>query len=144
MNLAGDFHLDIGPPVQESLLPKYPWLADSRNFHLSYLSPLEVPRAMLDLIIWHQRECRSSLKFGDILHASQFYLQFLWISPFVGGNQTIAQILMATILDYRGFPPVLFTNRRRYNNALIGAFHGQSEPFYNMVLDQIETELDPA
>lgn len=128
-------------------LREYPFLADPRWFEFDYLPSSQIPDALRDLRRWHYQECKSLVMFKDVLHASQFYLRFLWISPFGAGpfstdNHDIAQILMSYILDYRGYPVPVFTDFHRYHNAVIGAYRGQPELFYDMMVDNLEEEVE--
>lgn len=101
----------------------------------------EIPDALLELAEWHGNECRSLEQFNSVPHAAQVYLRFLAINPFLNDNHKIAQILMSSILDHRGYPPVIFTNLPQYENAIDKAFNGHPEAFYDFVLERIETKL---
>ena len=123
-------------------LREYPFLADPRSFEFNYLPSSHIPDALRDLTTWHYQECKSLVMFKDVLHASQFYLRFLWISPFSHDNHKVAQILMSYILDYRGYPVPVFNDFHRYHNAVIGAYHGEPELFYDMMVARLEAEIE--
>ena len=137
---AGGYRYD--EPEIEQEITRVSGILHRGDTKFDYLPSSHVPDALRDLTTWHYQECRSLTMFKDILHASQFYLRFLWTSPFTTDNHKVAHIFMSYILDYRGYPAVHFDNFHRYHTAVINAYQGRPELFYDMIVDGLEEGIN--
>jgi len=107
-----------------------------------YASPEETPAKMQELMEWYA-EASNNPEIHPVVTAALFHHKFVSIHPFDDGNGRLSRILMNLILMQSGYPPVVvrMDDRRNYYALLNRADKGDSLPFIEYIIDQVNVSL---
>lgn len=97
-----------------------------------------VPAAMNRLMDWFSMKVKGGL-YPPVL-ALEFYCKFEKIHPFLDGNGRVGRILLNSILNRFGYPPVVFfaDNKTEHSNALKALLEARPMKMYKHFLGQFK------
>lgn len=114
-------------------------LTPSREIHY-YTPAVQVPLEMEKLLEWLTVSLPTV---HPIRLAGDFHHRFVAIHPFQDGNGRVGRICMNFILMKAGYPPAIIRKEERldYILALEQVDKGNNEPFFELILSEVERSL---
>jgi len=114
-------------------------LTPSGEIHY-YTPAVQVPLEMEKLLEWLTVSLPTV---HPIRLAADFHHRFVAIHPFQDGNGRVGRICMNFILMKAGYPPAIIRKEERldYYLALEQADKGNNEPFFELILSEVERSL---
>lgn len=107
---------------------------------LQPIRPERIPEAMRDLVSWIN--CASHLH--PVVLAAEAHYRFVKIHPFYDGNGRTGRLLFNWLLLRQGHPLAVIpaVARSRYIHSIDQADQGQPLPFFELLLECVESSLD--